>query len=115
VRRWWSDEDSDAQAVVDKYGPCIDGNDLTEMFVMCRGGHGRGEPGRGHGGDPRLRPDHLPAVGDRDGARERPTGQPGLVARARTRRVIRIWAGMLDSDDPSDAGPAFVYQHQRSA
>jgi aminoglycoside 6'-N-acetyltransferase len=26
---------------------------------------------------------------------------------------MRIWAGMLDSDDPSDAGPAFVYQQVR--
>lgn len=27
----------------------------------------------------------------------------------------RIWAGQLDSDDPSDDGPAFVYQHIPSA
>lgn len=26
----------------------------------------------------------------------------------------RIWAGILDSDDPSDAGPSFVYRHEPS-
>jgi len=26
----------------------------------------------------------------------------------------RLWAGTLDSDDPSDAGPAFVYGHCRN-
>lgn len=26
----------------------------------------------------------------------------------------RVWAGMLDSDDPSDAGPAYIYRYDRS-
>ena len=26
----------------------------------------------------------------------------------------RVWAGMLDSDDPSDAGPAYVYRLDRA-
>ena len=28
---------------------------------------------------------------------------------------IRVWEGMLDSDDPSDAGPAYLYRRDRSA
>ncbi|GAA5197176.1 GNAT family N-acetyltransferase [Rugosimonospora acidiphila] len=28
---------------------------------------------------------------------------------------VRVWAGQLDSDDPSDAGPAYVYAKRRPA
>ncbi|GIH18241.1 GNAT family N-acetyltransferase [Rugosimonospora africana] len=28
---------------------------------------------------------------------------------------VRLWAGQLDSDDPSDAGPAYVYAKSRPA
>ncbi|HEY2673631.1 MAG TPA: GNAT family N-acetyltransferase [Rugosimonospora sp.] len=28
---------------------------------------------------------------------------------------VRLWAGQLDSDDPSDAGPAYVYARNRAA
>ena len=28
---------------------------------------------------------------------------------------LRVWEGMLDSDDPSDAGPAYLYRRDRSA
>jgi aminoglycoside 6'-N-acetyltransferase len=34
VSEWWRDEPSGLAAVAEKYGPCIDGDDPTELFVI---------------------------------------------------------------------------------
>jgi aminoglycoside 6'-N-acetyltransferase len=34
VREWWRGEPEDLAAVGEKYGPCIDGGDPTELFVI---------------------------------------------------------------------------------
>jgi aminoglycoside 6'-N-acetyltransferase len=37
VSEWWRDEPADIESVADKYGPCIDGDDPTELFVIESG------------------------------------------------------------------------------
>jgi aminoglycoside 6'-N-acetyltransferase len=34
VREWWRDEPTDLASVEERYGPCIDGDDPTELFVI---------------------------------------------------------------------------------
>lgn len=34
VREWWRDEPTEPAAVETKYGPCIDGDDPTELYVI---------------------------------------------------------------------------------
>jgi aminoglycoside 6'-N-acetyltransferase len=38
VSEWWRDEPSDLAGVEAKYGPCIDGDDPTELFVVEESG-----------------------------------------------------------------------------
>ena len=48
--------------------------------------------------------------------RRRGPGQRGLVARAlQGADFLRAWAGVLNSDDPSDEGPSYLYVRRRPA
>ena len=149
VARWWQ-EPSDIDSVTATYGPCIAGEDPTEVFVIEKDG----EP---IGLIQRYRHDHYPewerAVGvARAAGIDYLVGEAGLVGQGLGTAAIaafaadtlvrypdvecvvaapqqanvaswraleragfrRVWAGMLDSDDPADAGPAFVYTFARS-
>ena len=72
--------------------------------------------GRGLGGQiiARLCGRHVGSLQGRAGDRRR-----GSAGNRRSWRALeksdfeRIWAGMLDSDDPSDSGPSFVYIRYR--
>lgn len=149
VARWWRDP-SDIDSVTATYGPCITGEDPTEVFVI----EVDGEP---VGLIQRYRHDHYPewdsTVGIADAAGiDYLVGDTSLVGKGVGTAAIatfaadtlarypdiecvvaapqqanvaswralekagfrRVWAGMLDSSDPGDAGPAFVYALARS-
>jgi RimJ/RimL family protein N-acetyltransferase len=149
VARWWLDS-SDVDSVTATYGPCITGEDPTEVFVI----EVDGEP---VGIIQRYRHDHYPewdrAVGIANAAGiDYLVGESRLIGKGVGTAAIatfaadtllrypdidcvvaapqqanvaswralekagfrRVWAGSLDSPDPSDAGPAFVYALARS-
>jgi len=125
VRRWWVGQDANLPAVVQKYRPRIDGSERTEMFVICSGSRLIGFIQRYRIAD---EPDavnlgfgtaairaFVPTIYDRWRISSLLVGvqqdnRPSWHALERC-GFTRIWAGRLDSDDPSDAGPAYVYQH----
>ena len=148
VEPWWR-EPYDQASIEARYGPCIDGTDPTEVFVIHRDGDPIGlvqryliddnpawkkalaaasapEPGVGidfligdealigHGIGPmtigRFLEDtwlRYPASAAVIVAVDQT--EPALVARPREVRFRRSWSGTLDSDDPSDQGPCYVY------
>lgn len=151
VRQWWIGEDADPHAVASKYGPRIDGNEPTEMFVICIRSRPVGLIQRYRITDYPEWAATLSAVADvtraagidyligETDALNQGAGTeairafvPTIYDRWPTSRVLvsvqqgnraswraleragctRIWAGALDSDDLSHAGPAYVYQHE---
>ncbi len=149
VARWWRDP-SDLESVTANYGPCITGEDPTEVFVIERDGEAIGLIQRYRHDD---YPEWHRAVGLAQAAGiDYLLGEPGLVGQGVGTAAIatfaadtlarypdidcvvaapqqanvaswralekagfqRIWAGLLDSDDPADAGPAYLYALDRS-
>lgn len=154
VREWWRDEPADLLSMQAKYGPCIDGDDQTELFVIEAAGRPAGmiqrylfaaEPDWGAvlagivDVESAAGIDYL--IGEPD-AIGRGTGTAAVTqlvaATFAERRPIRsivvtvqqanpaswrvlekagfsrIWAGELDSPDPSDEGPEYVYAISRA-
>jgi aminoglycoside 6'-N-acetyltransferase len=154
VAEWWR-EDPDPAAVRDRYLPCLDGSDPTELFILEDAGRAVGFFQR-----------YLVADHSEWAAALRGTGQPGMdeaagidyligeaaltgrglgtaAITAFTRQVFaryhdarlvavavpqantaswraleksgyrRCWSGELDSDDPSDDGPMYLYRLDR--
>ena len=151
---WLHGETSAAAAVEAEYGPCIDGEDPTELFVIETGGESVGFIQRYRVAD---NPDWAAAllpIGDTTtavgfdyavGAVEATARGVGSEAirqllvdtfsryldvdsvvvamqqanRASWRALERVgferrWAGLLDSTDPSDAGPSYIYVIDRA-
>jgi aminoglycoside 6'-N-acetyltransferase len=148
VQRWWV-EDPAPEAVAARYGPAVDGDDPTELFVIVAGGRDVGmvqryrlrdnpeweraigitgaagidyligrEPDRGRGlGSAAIAAfteDTFGAYPDVTSVVAAP--QQANVASWRALEqagFARVWEGVLDSDDPADAGPAYVYERRR--
>jgi aminoglycoside 6'-N-acetyltransferase len=161
VGEWWRDEPADRAAVEAKYGPCIDGDDPTELFVIEELSPAGQAPGRPVGMIQRYlfadEPDWVAVFDgivdvDVDGAAgiDYLIGEPDAVGRGLGAAAIaaftelvfdwrpvpsivvtvqqdnraswrvleragfqRVWAGELDSPDPSDQGPEYVYRRGR--
>lgn len=156
VRRWWR-EDPDPETIETRYGPIVDGDDPTEIFVVEVDGVASGIIQRYRTTDdeawdravrqavPTLA---RPAAGvdyllGRADVRGRGVGTAMIDAfsatvfddlagvttivaavqqdnrtswRALERAGYRrVWAGRLDTADPSDDGPAYVLVRERSA
>lgn len=153
VSEWWRGEPADLTSVAAKYGPCIDGDDPTELFVIAESGRAIGmiqryliadEPEWARAFDDIVDVsdaagiDYL--IGESD-AVGRGLGTAAIAAfvamvfewrcvqsivvtvqqanRASWRVLeragfTRVWAGELDSPDPSDEGPEYVYVISRS-
>jgi aminoglycoside 6'-N-acetyltransferase len=149
VARWWL-EPADLDSVTATYGPCIRGEDPTQVFVIEL----EGEPvgliqryrhrdyeawsravgiaraagidyligearlvGRGVGtaAIAAFTADTLSHYADIECVVAAP--QQANIASWRALEKAgfrRVWAGLLESDDPGDAGPAFVYAFDRS-
>lgn len=152
VNPWWR-EPHDLKSIEERYGPSLDGEDPTEVFVVENDGEAIGMIQRYlHRDDPEWRRvvagtgvpsdaagiDYLigekSAIGEGLGTEmiERFVGETFdryrdtsaiavdvLQANRRSWRALekagfeRIWSGRLDSDDPSDDGPAYVYVRAR--
>jgi len=152
VAQWWRDVTGPAALEAD-YGPAIDGDDPTEMFIVEVDGEPIGLIQRYENDD---YPDWKRAL-DGTGVDERSVGldyliglrerigvglgtamigqfvvdtwsrypEISLIAVAvqqgnrRSWRALektgfeRAWAGTLDSDDPSDSGPSYLYLLRR--
>jgi aminoglycoside 6'-N-acetyltransferase len=148
VREWWRGEPADLPSARAKYGPCIDGVDPTELFVIEWSGRPIGmvqryliadEPewARSFEGIVDVSDaagiDYLIGVPEATG---RGLGTAAIQAfvpmvfawRPVTSIVVtvqqtneaswrllehvgfqRVWAGEIDSPDPSDEGPEYVY------
>ena len=146
---WSFGETSVSDAVEAEYGPCIDGIDPTELFVIETDGEPVGfiqryrisdNPSWAAAlsviGDTRAAVGFDYAIGVLDATRRgvgseairqllvdtfsrNPDVDSVIVAmqqanRASWRALERVgferrWAGLLDSSDPSDAGPSYVY------
>ena len=148
VAQWWR-EDPSPSAVERAYGPAVDGQDPTEMFVVALGGRDVGFVQRYLLDD---HPDWSAALGITDAAGiDYLLGETDVVgtgvgsamvdaftlstldrypdtscvavavqqANGRSWRALenggyeRIFAGILESPDPSDDGPSFVYVRRR--
>jgi aminoglycoside 6'-N-acetyltransferase len=150
---WEHGQVSPIEAVAAEYGPCLDGTDPTELFVIEAEGRAIGFMQRYRISDnpqwlAALRPavdasaafgiDY--AIGELD-ATARHFGSEAIrqladetferyrdaeavvVAMQQANRPSwraleragfdRLWAGQLDTTDPSDAGPSYVYVRQR--
>jgi aminoglycoside 6'-N-acetyltransferase len=158
VEAWfpWLRGDTDPGAAVEaEYGPCIDGIDPTELFVIETEGEPVGfiqryrisdNPSWAAAlsviGDPRAAVGFDYAIGVLD-ATGRGVGSEAIrqlladtfgrypdvdsviVAMQQANRpswralervgFARRWAGLLDSPDPSDAGPSYIYVASRPA
>jgi aminoglycoside 6'-N-acetyltransferase len=154
VARWWR-EPSDLAAVAEKYLPCLDGRDPTELFVIEAGAApvgfiqryliadspewvralaaaGASEAAAAAGidyliGDPALTGKGLGSAAIREFTALTFTRYPDAVSvlvdvsqanrpswRALERAgYTRCWAGILDSPDPSDDGPSYLYRRRR--
>jgi aminoglycoside 6'-N-acetyltransferase len=154
VAKWWREEPADLAAVVATYGPCIDGSDPTELFVVEVAGDPIGMAQRYLLAD---EPDWATALAVADGVDvggaagiDYLIGEPSAVGRGRGAALVagftslvfdwrpvpsivvavqqanrpswrvleasgyvRRWAGTLASNDPSDAGPAYIYAIER--
>jgi aminoglycoside 6'-N-acetyltransferase len=148
VEPWWR-EPYDLGSIEKSYGPCVDGLDPTELFVIERQGSPIGFAQRYLLDDNPTRKRSLAPTGEHEKAvgidyligDETLTGMglgprviDGFVrstwlrypsaleivvavhqANRRSWRALekagfeRTWSGDLESDDPSDAGPNFVY------
>jgi len=153
VQSWWR-EPHDLESIEARYGPSVDGEDPTEVFVV----ESRGEPvgmiqRYRHRDDPEWQRAVVAAGVPADAAGidyligvESKTGR-GLGTQMILRFVEdtfdrypdasavavdvqqanrpswraleragfhRLWAGALDSDDPSDEGPAYFYVRHRA-
>jgi aminoglycoside 6'-N-acetyltransferase len=158
VEAWfpWLHGDVDPPAAVEaEYGPCIDGDDPTELFVIETDGQPVGFIQRYRISDNPEWAAAVSPVGDVStavgfdyaiGARDATGRGVGSAAirhllrdtfdryrdvdsvivamqqanRASWRALERVgferrWAGLLDSPDPSDAGPSYIYVMGRSA
>ncbi len=153
VETWWR-QDHRAAAVEAEYGPVVDGDDPTEVFIVedrarpigliqryRLSDHPEWERAMPAGTTPEdgAGIDYL--IGDEThighglGGRiitafvadtwDRYPDVPAIVVAVqqenrRSWRALekaqfhRVWAGMLDSDDPSDAGPSYVYVRPRA-
>jgi aminoglycoside 6'-N-acetyltransferase len=148
VARWWRDEPADLAGVEAKYGPCIDGDDRTELFVVEDAGRPVGMIQRYLFADEPEWARVLAPITDVSAAAgiDYLIGEPDAVGRgigsemvrqmcewiwewrpvapivvtvqqanAPSWRIlekagfVRVWAGELDSPDPSDAGPEYAY------
>jgi aminoglycoside 6'-N-acetyltransferase len=152
VQDWWRDA-PDLGSVREKYSPCIDRTDPTEVFIVEVDGEPVGmvqryllddEPDWRRSLSPSGPHDHAAGIdyllGDKSvtgrgvgpamiGAFVRTTWsqcpQVSEVvvavsqANRRSWRALekagfeRVWAGHIDSEDPSDQGPSFVYTARR--
>lgn len=150
VSRWWPTPAP--EAVEEEYGPCLDGRDPLELFVVMVDGHDAGVIQRFRFSDEREWHDILVAGGVDAGLLEDAIGidyligEPGdrgrgvgthmlveftadtFAAHPDVRRIVvtvlqenrrswraleragylQVWAGELDSPDPSDDGPEYV-------
>jgi aminoglycoside 6'-N-acetyltransferase len=156
VARWWR-EPSDLAAVTEKYLPCLDGRDPTELFVIeagaapvgfiqryliaddpawarTLGAAGAGDAGAAAGidyliGDPALTGRGIGSAAIREFTAVTFTRYPDAVSvlvdvsqanRASWRALeragyTRCWAGILDSPDPSDEAPSYLYRKSRAS
>ncbi len=123
VRRWWKDP-SARSGVEAKYLPRIRGEEPTEVFIILLRGREAGMIQRYRIGDyPDWSAaieafsatvfDHYPGV-------DTIVVTPQKANRASCRVLEKVgyrvaWTGMLDSDDPADAGLAALYVLSRNA
>jgi aminoglycoside 6'-N-acetyltransferase len=152
VSEWWRGEPSDLAGVEAQYGPCIDGDDPTELFVIEESGRPIGmiqryliadEPAWAAAFDDIVEVSRAAGIdyliGDPD-AIGRGVGTAAIAmfvplvfewrpvssivvtvqqSNPASWRVLervgftRVWAGELDSPDPSDQGPEYVYVASR--
>jgi aminoglycoside 6'-N-acetyltransferase len=153
VARWWTDR-SDPASVEAKYGPRIDGEVPTEVFVIVANQMPIGLIQRYRTRDHPDWQHTLSATGAVEGETagiDYLIGEAEMVGRGVGTRAIReftkllfkeyadvesvivapqqanppswralessgytrIWAGILDSNDSADAGPAFLYRRDR--
>jgi aminoglycoside 6'-N-acetyltransferase len=154
VAQWWR-EPSDLADVREKYLPCLEGRDPTELFLIERGGSaigfiqrylvaddpeweralratGAADAGQAVGidyliGDPALTGKGIGSAAIREftavAFRRYPQAVSVLVDVSQANRpswraleragYTRCWAGLLDSSDPSDEGPSYLYRKRR--
>ncbi len=148
VARWWPEIASGGSAA-SAFGPCVDGNDPTEVFVVEDGGRALGLVQRylltdypawcdGVGMEAAAGIDYLIGKEALTGAGIGPriimafTGltleryrnaESIVVAVQQANRASwralekagyhRVFAGTIDSDDPSDAAPSYLYVRER--
>lgn len=152
---WLHGETVASEAVEAEYGPCIDGDDPTELFVIEADGESVGFIQRYRISDNPSWAVAVSAVGDTSAAVgfDYAIGVPAATGRgvgseairqllvdtfsrypdvdrvivamqqanrASWRALERVgfdrrWAGLLDSPDPSDAGPSYVYVLSRGS
>ncbi len=110
VEPWWR-EPYDVGSIERKYGPSVDGLGPTELFVIETEGD---EARTGMGLGPQIIDAFVGSTWQRyPGASEIVVAVQ--QANRRSGRALekagfeRTWSGNLESDDPSDAGPSFVY------
>lgn len=155
VARWWR-EPSGLADVSQKYLPCLDGRDPTELFLIEANGTpagfiqrylvadnpewlrallaaGAADAPRAAGidyliGDPALTGEGIGSTAIRQFTAltldRYPRADSMLVdvsqANVPSWRALeragytRCWAGVLDSPDPSDEGPSYLYRYRRS-
>jgi aminoglycoside 6'-N-acetyltransferase len=151
---WLHGETAASEAVEAEYGPCIDGDDPTELFVIETDGEPVGFIQRYRISDNPDWAGALSPIGDTstavgfDYAIGRPEATARGVGSAAIRQLLddtfsrysdigsvvvamqqanraswralervgfdRRWAGLLDSPDPSDAGPSYIYVIDRA-
>jgi aminoglycoside 6'-N-acetyltransferase len=153
VVKWWRGEPSDLASVEAKYGPCIDGEDPTELFVIEDSGRPIGMIQRYLMADETEWSSAFAGIVDVSDAAgiDYLIGEPDAVGRGLGTAAItifvssifawrpvgsivvtveqtnpaswrvlehagfdRVWAGELDSPDPSDDGPEYVYVISRT-
>jgi aminoglycoside 6'-N-acetyltransferase len=153
VAEWWRDP-SDLASVEASYGPCIDGTDPAEAFVIEAEGRAAGLIERYLVADDPEWDHAMQATGAVTGCAagiDYLIGEPGLTGRGYGTAAIclfttltfrrypqadaivaapqqanvgswraleragyrRWWGGRLESSDPSDAGPAYLYGVRR--
>ncbi|HTW18681.1 MAG TPA: GNAT family N-acetyltransferase [Mycobacteriales bacterium] len=152
VTEWWRGEPSDPAAVEARYGPCIDGTDPTELFVIEADHRPVGMIQRYLLADEPEWTAAFDGIVDVTNAAgiDYLIGEPDAVGRGLGTAAVtqfvsmvfewrpvaaivvtvqqqnqpswrvleragfsRIWAGELDSPDPSDSGPEYVYRRPR--
>jgi aminoglycoside 6'-N-acetyltransferase len=153
VEHWWREE-HDLESIENRYGPCVDGADPTEAFVVERQGRAVGMIQRylvsddpnwmrslsaAHRADNAAGIDYL--IGDEalvgmglgpqiialfvaDTWKRYPDVEEIVVSVLQANRrswraleksgFVRRWAGVIESDDPSDEGPSYVYVLRRA-